>query len=98
MKKFVIGLAIFSMFSFSASADGFLINTNNQIRNVKRFTTDCNNASCVRRYSNGRILHFTACINPADLEPMINAPIVDGIGQCSGTDASGNFYGMGTVQ
>ena len=61
-----------------------------------RYTTDCDNMSCVRRYSNGAIIHFTACMNPADMEPMDDAPVVDGQGGCSGTDAEGNFYGMGS--
>lgn len=62
-----------------------------------RFTTDCDNMSCVRRYSNGVIIHFTACMNPADMEPMDSASVVDGQGRCSGTDAEGNIYGMGSV-
>ena len=61
-----------------------------------RFTTDCDNMSCVRHYSNGAVIHFTACMNPADMEPMDGAPVVDGQGACSGTDAEGNFYGMGS--
>lgn len=61
-----------------------------------RFTTDCDNMSCVRRYSNGAVIHFTACMNPGDMDPMDNAPVKDGIGACSGTDADGNFYGMGS--
>lgn len=61
-----------------------------------RFSTDCDNMSCVRRYSNGAVIHFTACMNPADMEPMDSAPVVDGQGACSGTDAEGNFYGMGS--
>ncbi len=65
---------------------------------VERFTTYCNNASCVRRYSNGTSTHFTACINPADGQPMLNAPIHNGIGSCSGTDTEGNLYGTGSFQ
>ncbi len=61
------------------------------------FTTDCNNMDCVRRYSNGAVIHFIACMNPADMEPMDNAPVIDGQGECSGTDAEGNFYGMGSL-
>jgi len=30
------------------------------------------------------------------MEPMDDAPVVDGQGGCSGTDAEGNFYGMGS--
>lgn len=65
---------------------------------VERFTTYCNNASCVRRYSNGTSVHFTACINPADGQPMLNAPIRNGVGSCSGTDSDGNIYGTGSFQ
>lgn len=61
-----------------------------------RFSTDCDNMDCVRRYANGAVIHFTACMNPADMEPMDSAPVVDGQGECSGTDAEGNFYGMGS--
>lgn len=62
-----------------------------------RFTTDCDNMDCVRRYSNGAVIHFVACMNPADMEPMDSAPVVNGQGECSGTDAEGNFYGMGSL-
>ena len=65
---------------------------------VERFTTYCNNASCVRRYNNGTSVHFTACINPADGQPMLNAPIRNGVGSCSGTDSDGNIYGTGSFQ
>jgi hypothetical protein len=65
---------------------------------MERFTTYCNNASCVRRYSNGTSVHFTACINPADGQPMLNAPIRNGVGSCSGTDSDGNLYGTGSFQ
>ena len=61
---------------------------------VTQFRTYCNNASCVRRYSNGATVHFTACINPADGQPMLNAPVHNGTGSCSGTDSEGNVYGV----
>jgi hypothetical protein len=62
-----------------------------------RFSTNCDNMDCVRRYSNGVVIHFVACMNPGDMMPMDSAPVVDGQGRCSGTDANGNFYGMGSM-
>ena len=56
------------------------------------YTQTCNNADCVRRYSDGRVVRYTACINPADGLPMDdpNQP-----GGCGGTDSDGNVYGVG---
>lgn len=62
-----------------------------------RYTTRCNNMDCVRQYANGVTIHFVACMNPADMEPMINARVVDGQGECSGTDSDGNPYGVGSL-
>lgn len=82
----------------SKSADSANMPTNdvasNSGQDSGRFTTSCDNMACVRRYNDGAVIHFTACMNPADMAPMINAPVHDGQGECSGTDSEGNFYGM----
>lgn len=57
------------------------------------YTDTCVNASCVRRYSDGRVIRYTACLNPADGLPM-NDP--NQLGGCGGTDSDGNFYGTGS--
>lgn len=61
------------------------------------FTTQCNNMSCVRTYGDGSRVSFRACMNPASMLPMSNGKISNGVGDCSGTDSEGNFYGMGHV-
>lgn len=56
-----------------------------------RYTESCNNADCTRKFSDGRLVRYTACVNPATLLPM-NDPVK--LGGCSGTDSRGNLFGM----
>lgn len=60
-----------------------------------RFSTRCNNMSCVRTYEGGKTVAFQACMNPATMLPMMGGNISNGRGDCSGTDSGGNIYGMG---
>lgn len=55
------------------------------------YSDSCNNASCVRTFSDGHSQRYTACVNPATLLPM-NDPLK--MGGCGGTDSSGNMFGM----
>lgn len=45
------------------------------------FTTYCSGNQCTRRYESGRVVHFTACMNPSTHQPFNNLD-----GSCSGFD------------
>jgi hypothetical protein len=61
---------------------------------VVRYSDTCHNASCVRKYENGKAVRYTACLNPATELPM-NDPMRPG--GCGGTDSRGNAFGMGSL-
>jgi hypothetical protein len=47
------------------------------------YTVFCNGAQCTRRYDSGKVVHFTACMNPSTHQPFDNLD-----GSCSGFDMS----------
>lgn len=59
--------------------------------NTVRYTDSCSNADCIRKYSDGRVVRYVACLNPATLLPM-NDPVK--MGGCGGTDSRGNSFGL----
>jgi hypothetical protein len=61
------------------------------------YRTYCNNASCTRKYANGKTISFIACMNPATMLPMMSGNVSDGRGDCTGEDSAGNPYGVGHV-
>lgn len=58
---------------------------------TERYTESCQNASCVRKYEDGRTQRYTACLNPATMLPM-NDPFK--LGGCGGVDSQGHPFGM----
>lgn len=56
-----------------------------------RYSESCQNASCVRKYEDGRTQKYTACLNPATMLPM-NDPFK--LGGCGGFDSQGHPFGM----
>jgi hypothetical protein len=56
-----------------------------------RYSESCQNASCVRKYEDGRTQRYTACLNPATMLPM-NDPFK--LGGCGGVDSQGHPFGM----
>lgn len=58
---------------------------------TERYTESCQNASCIRKYEDGRAQRYTACLNPATMLPM-NDPFK--LGGCGGVDAQGHPFGM----
>jgi hypothetical protein len=47
------------------------------------YTISCNGAQCTRRYASGKVIHFTACMNPSTHQPFDNPD-----GSCFGIDMS----------
>ena len=50
-----------------------------------RYTYNCQGTECVRHYVSGKVVRFTACLNPSTHQPFDNLD-----GSCSGFDVSGH--------
>lgn len=50
-----------------------------------RYTYNCDGSECVRHYASGKVVHFTACMNPSTHQPFDNLN-----GSCSGFDVTGH--------
>jgi hypothetical protein len=68
-------------------SDGPLPAEPTPVPKIKRWTTQCVGANCVRTYEDGRQQSFTACVNPSTGFAFDNIG-----GSCAGKDLSGHVF------